>query len=475
MELVTVNPIHIESLNGNSYIYDDASQLILGVRDEDEMEWLQNNKEITLETINSAPNRFKQLINTMNLFCRSKTLIQEKKLIQSKKQKGIRQLILEVTESCNLRCKYCIFSDYYENTRNYSSNKMPWETAKRAIDQFFQYNLCCLKINPQLTPAITFYGGEPLINFILIKRAVNYIEVKYKSLFNTIEYSLTTNGVLLTTEIIKFLISKQFYSVISLDGDRDSNDRNRVDINNKGTFNQVIKNIKEFQKIEKELAVNPNVTYFVIATVYDFQDSIEKRLSALQSLKIEQKKFRRFSFVDNFNSSFYEKQDMKKSLNDFSSTLWRLYTDPSQNKFVYDFVNKIYNELILNISNRRQFQNRLMRNSCVPGLDKLMVTVEGNFHACEKVSHNYPVGNVETGLNFENIEAQIRIFNEINEKKCFSCSYSNLCTVCVKQLEKGDGSKMGVTNEICEQQKNNQKKLLQLYVSKKEFDMLEEN
>ena len=156
MELVTVNPIHIESLNGNSYIYDDASQLILGVRDEDEMEWLQNNKEITLETINSAPNRFKQLINTMNLFCRSKTLIQEKKLIQSKKQKGIRQLILEVTESCNLRCKYCIFSDYYENTRNYSSNKMPWETAKRAIDQFFQYNLCCLKINPQLTPAITF-------------------------------------------------------------------------------------------------------------------------------------------------------------------------------------------------------------------------------------------------------------------------------------------------------------------------------
>lgn len=108
---------------------------------------------------------------------------------------GLQELMINVTEKCNLRCRYCVYSGIYENQRVHGLSNMDTKTALKAIDMYFKYLEESAPYNPIRRPSIRFYGGEPLINFKLIKEVVNYIEDTYPD-YN-VKYTLTTNATLL--------------------------------------------------------------------------------------------------------------------------------------------------------------------------------------------------------------------------------------------------------------------------------------
>lgn len=87
-------------------------------------------------------------------------------------------MVLNLTENCNLRCRYCYLSEEYQFTRNRTENRMSFETAKKAVDRYFSYLERIKKKIPNKKAGITFYGGEPLLEFSLIKRIVNYCREK---------------------------------------------------------------------------------------------------------------------------------------------------------------------------------------------------------------------------------------------------------------------------------------------------------
>ena len=93
-------------------------------------------------------------------------------------------LILQVTQQCNLRCKYCAYSGNYYN-RSHTSNRMDFETAKKAIDFYLKRS----EKADQL--ALSFYGGEPLLEFELIKKCVSYILQRKGD--KKILFTMTTN------------------------------------------------------------------------------------------------------------------------------------------------------------------------------------------------------------------------------------------------------------------------------------------
>jgi uncharacterized protein len=95
-------------------------------------------------------------------------------------KRGLSQLTLEVTEDCNFRCKYCIYSDFYECHHGYTNKHMDFNTAIKAIDYYFLLLKDGKRFNPLRKASIGFYGGEPLLNFWLIKACVEYIEEKYR-------------------------------------------------------------------------------------------------------------------------------------------------------------------------------------------------------------------------------------------------------------------------------------------------------
>lgn len=122
------------------------------------------------------------------------------------------ELVLQVTQACNLSCSYCPFANKTENVyqRNHSGKKMDWETAKKSIDLFEE---CSTEIDEV---SITFYGGEPFLNFPLIQKVIDYSNKLFTG--KKVRYALTTNGTLLTDEIIDFIYKNNISVMFSIDG-----------------------------------------------------------------------------------------------------------------------------------------------------------------------------------------------------------------------------------------------------------------
>ena len=148
---------------------------------------------------------------------------------------GSRQLILEVTEKCNLRCKYCIYGDETGNFRGFGARQMDFDIAKSAIDYFIE------KSDKEQDLMMSFYGGEPLLNYKLIVMATEYAK---KKLGNRISFNLTSNLTLMNKEMATFFSDNSFRITCSLDGDAETHDQNRIFKNEIGSYEKTMNGLK---------------------------------------------------------------------------------------------------------------------------------------------------------------------------------------------------------------------------------------
>src|SRR5690554_3043280 len=147
-------------------------------------------------------------------------------------ERGVSQLVLQVTQNCNFRCSYCAYTQNSGNQRLHSSQRMNFDTAKKALGFLHEHSIDSPKIN------IAFYGGEPLLEFELIKKTVYLAEKKFSG--KTITYNITTNGSLLTEEVLDFFSKHRISLMISVDGPKEIHDKNRKFINKEGTFDSIL-------------------------------------------------------------------------------------------------------------------------------------------------------------------------------------------------------------------------------------------
>jgi len=132
----------------------------------------------------------------------NKTKSEETKLKQVTHFRG---LTLDVTQECNMRCAYC-----YENSKEFDRlSRMDSETAKKAIIKLLKPDM------DNQRRRLTFFGGEPLLNFDLIEMIVSYVEKMWPDRFS---FGITTNATLIDTKIADFLTKKKFSVLVSLDG-----------------------------------------------------------------------------------------------------------------------------------------------------------------------------------------------------------------------------------------------------------------
>ena len=155
-------------------------------------------------------------------------------LAQSTLQAGcfIQSITLFLAQECNLRCTYCYAEDGEYDDRGLIS----YETACKAVDFLIESSGEYKDLH------ITFFGGEPLISFPIIKELVGYIRDKEMETGKKISLGMTTNGTLITEEIEKFLIDNQISVQVSIDGDKETQNANRFYANKKGCYDTVIKN-----------------------------------------------------------------------------------------------------------------------------------------------------------------------------------------------------------------------------------------
>lgn len=349
--------------------------------------------------------------------------------------KGISShLILITTEECNLRCKYCVYSECYADKKTYSSKVMKKETAFKAIDLFKQIHEEKVMRGYKNQPKINFYGGEPLLNFNVIKDVIQYVN---DIGFENVEYLITTNGTVMNDEIIDFLAKNNFLVSFSLDGDKFNHNRNRVSINGLNTHDRIIKNIIKYND---KLKYYKRDTLINITCCFDNYTDMEKVTSFFEKLrnKVENLNiiYNKIYEIDTTYYSFckdrYKNNIYNIDENTYINSVKILFDKHYKGNKLGDIpksIKAIFTSYYLIKNRKKGIIDFHQGNACIIG-DKICISPDEKIYICEKANQEMDIGNLSKGLDYNKINNLYKEYFKIRDKYCLKCPINRLCDVC---------------------------------------------
>lgn len=327
------------------------------------------------------------------------------------------KLTLQVTQNCNFKCRYCVYSE--ENNKmqhSHSSKNMSWRLAKDAINFLWSHSVDSSSVN------IGFYGGEPLLQMPLIKSAIEYSEKLFKGKKPT--FNITTNGTLLDEEKILYFQKHNVFIMISLDGPQNINDKNRIYPDGTGTYDSVIEKINLIRKVAPEYAEK-----LQISMVMDPENDFD----CINCIYLQEDDFNKLNIAPAIVDKECDKEETKFS-NDYT---WKYryqrflailsYLNRYEEEKISPIVRTSVNS---DIEHRFDFENTsalyetdASAGPCITGQARLFCNVDGNSFPCERVSETSPsmcIGTIEKGFNLENAKRFLNV-GALTENMCKTC------------------------------------------------------
>lgn len=206
--------------------------------------------DVTPEDIDLCFEDIEALIKDGRLF--AKDAFENSALDFKKRQGVLKAICLHVAHDCNLACKYC-----FAGKGEYDGPKglMNFETGKRALDFLVE------KSGTRKNLEVDFFGGEPLLNWEVCKKLVEYGRSIEKEHGKNFRFTLTTNGVLVNDEVIDFCNREMGNVVLSLDGRKETHDRLRTTCNGKGSYDLIVDKFKKFANARNQADYYMRGTY----------------------------------------------------------------------------------------------------------------------------------------------------------------------------------------------------------------------
>lgn len=346
----------------------------------------------------------------------------------------IGQIVFEVTDHCNLNCKYCSLGELYEFKKENKRNI----NEKDAID-FLKYIFEIKKRNSRLM--ISFFGGEPLMNIDFIKKVVSVSKELNKNKNIQITFSMTTNALLLNKNI-SFLVENNFYLLISLDGDVNANTYRRY-INDRSSFNRVIKNIDILYNNYPEF-FDSNVDFNSVlhdknsvSSIYDFIFRKYQKIPRISELNSTHLNLNR---RDVFREMFHSRRESENDflLQEVRESKYEHSRLMANNEFYFFIKNFSINYYIKNVLYLCfDIVNIKPTGSCVGFQKKIFFNTNSELLPCEKVSRKYSFGVVsgDVAMNVENIADRISRYYDKIITNCKYCYAYNSCYVCLFTLD----------------------------------------
>ena len=377
-------------------------------------------------------------------------------------ERGIHNVVLQITQDCNLRCEYCPYTNNDGSERSHSKKYMKWDTAKASIDFIHEHSADSRSIS------FGFYGGEPLMNFPVIKQAVDYINEKFKG--KRIKYMITTNATLLSEEILSFLDVNRFALVLSLDGPKNINDKHRrFENSNISTYEIVKKKIQiinnKYLNLKKALmismVIDPDLPFFDYRCL--FTEIPETRFITISSAIISDESLTR---KNHYSEDYIKEYEYERFIFRFNNYLeYNNLLDQSYNSLFKSPLSREKMEIIEQIGSARR--TTAPGGVCFPGYTKLFIDINGRFLPCEKVSEIYEqniLGNVKDGFDINKI-VNLRNIPIVTKKECEKCWAFHLCSSCIRMCVSNEGIDRKRRINNCFSSKLNAINMLKEYVS----------
>ena len=344
-------------------------------------------------------------------------------------------LTFEVTERCNLHCRYCAFGDLYYGYDERKGENLDFPKAKQILDFLFGIWEKKPHLSVARTLTVGFYGGEPLMNMDLIKQIVSYID-EHKPEGMKFAYNMTTNAMLLRV-YQDFLVEHKFHLLVSLDGTK-ADDCHRVTVNGKSSFVQVFEQIKNLQFCYPEYFKK----YVSFNSVIHSESNIERIVDFFRA------EFDKQTSLSELNNSSIAQEgkyaEMRKSVFQSIALSPRrkeidqqlMYNAPDISTvtyFLHHLSNEVFRDYRSMFYGKRNFK-LLPTGTCIPFNRKMYVTVHGKILVCERIDHDFAVGHVTdegVELNFAHVAENHRKYCSKLLSQCKQCYMQESCSQCM--------------------------------------------
>lgn len=304
---------------------------------------------------------------------------------------------LFITDRCNLRCDYC----YEKNNEGRTIDK---DSAEKAIDFLLSSS----------TPAfaLSFFGGEPLLNIDLIESLMEYCRLKSRTMERRISFLINTNGMLLDRKNLDILGRYGVMVVLSLDGEPESHDLHRKVAGGGGSFSLIQKNlphIKEYPRLHVRMTVTPETV---------------SRLSANVRF-IRELGFRTAAFALNRDSDEWNDERLDILESEYEKlTDWYVEDLRGGSPF------RLVDIDLFAAKGKRKLKKG--RPPCAAGETSVAVGADGSLYPCHRFvgSEAAIIGDVRRGLCAEHAEP-FRRFDPYGVKECGDCALIGECYKCM--------------------------------------------
>ena len=427
--------IVLDVCSGAVHVVDEVAYDIISMYEENDKETILNamwdkygeREDVTKEDIEECFAQVEALKESGKLFAPDNFEPMAGKL-KEKTAGVVKALCLHISHTCNLNCSYCFAS---QGKYNGERAMMSFEVGKRALDFLIENS------GTRRNLEVDFFGGEPLMNFDVVKQLVEYARSVEKQYNKNFRFTLTTNGILIDDDVIDFANREMSNVVLSLDGRKEVHDRFRVDYAGNGSWEKIV------PKFKKLVDARDGKNYYMRGTFThanpDFLEDIKQMLElGFNELSMEP------VVCAAGDPSELTEEDLPIVLDQYEKLAeLMLQKDREGKPFTF------YHYMI-DLTGGPCIYKRI--SGCGSGTEYMAVTPWGDLYPCHQFvgDEKFKLGDIWMGVNNTEIQNEFAACNVYAHPECRDCWARLYCSGgCAANAYHSTGSVTGVYEYGC--------------------------
>ncbi len=368
--------------------------------------------EETIELLKNkySANEIEEAIKELDFLTKEGLLFSDDRYLNHKgfkeKKPVVKALCLHIAHDCNIRCKYCFAS---QGDFKGDRSLMSAEVGKKAIDFLIQNS------SNRKNLEVDFFGGEPLMNFETVKEIVDYGRKEEKKHNKNIRFTMTTNGVLLNDENMKYINENMYNVVLSIDGRKEVNDNMRYSINGQGTYDIIV------PKLLKMAEMREQKNYYVRGTFT--RENLDFAKDVLHLADLGFKSTSMEPVVAEEHHEYAIKEEDLSTVYQQYELLAKEYVKRIKEGKGFDFFH-----FMIDLNQGPCVIKRV--SGCGAGAEYLAITPEGDIYPCHQFVGNedFKIGSIMNNALSTSLYNEFSNAHIYNKDKCTKCWAKFYCS-----------------------------------------------